>query len=45
MEEIKEQVRGLLAEGYEVYTVDEVRVEHEAETRRGYGFREARERN
>jgi transposase len=34
MEEIKEQVRGLLAEGYEVYTVDEVRVEHEAETRR-----------
>lgn len=34
MEEIKEQVRGLLADGYEVYTVDEVRVEHEAETRR-----------
>jgi len=34
MEEIKEQVRVLLAEGYEVYTVDEVRVEHEAETRR-----------
>lgn len=34
MEEIKEQVRDLLAEGYEVYTVDEVRVEHEAETRR-----------
>lgn len=34
MEEIKEQVRGLLAEGYEVYAVDEVRVEHEAETRR-----------
>jgi transposase len=34
MKEIKEQVRGLLAEGYEVYTVDEVRVEHEAETRR-----------
>jgi transposase len=34
MEEIKEQVRGLLAEGYEVYTVDEVRVEHQAETRR-----------
>ena len=33
MEEIKEQVRGLLAEGYEVYAVDEVRVEHEAETR------------
>lgn len=34
MEEIKEQVRSMLAEGYEVYTVDEVRVEHEAETRR-----------
>lgn len=34
MEEIKEQVRGLLVAGYEVYTVDEVRVEHEAETRR-----------
>jgi transposase len=34
MDEIKEQVRGLLAEGYEVYTVDEVRVEHEAETRK-----------
>lgn len=34
MEKIKEQVRGLLAEGYEVYTVDEVRVEHETETRR-----------
>jgi transposase len=34
MEEIKEQVRSLLAKGYEVYTVDEVRVEHEAETRR-----------
>jgi transposase len=34
MDEIKDQVRGLLSEGYEVYTVDEVRVEHEAETRR-----------
>ena len=34
MHEIKEQVRRLLDEGYEVYTVDEVRVEHEAETRR-----------
>ncbi len=34
MEEIKEQVRVFLAEGYEVYAVDEVRVEHEAETRR-----------
>jgi transposase len=34
MEEIKGQVRGLLAEEYEVYTVDEVRVEHEAEARK-----------
>lgn len=34
MEEIKEQVKSLLAEGYEVYAIDEVRVEHEAETRR-----------
>jgi transposase len=34
MEEIKEQVRALLDEGYEVYAIDEVRVEHEAETRR-----------
>jgi transposase len=34
MEEIKEQVRSLLAEDYEVFAVDEVRVEHEAETRR-----------
>jgi transposase len=34
MEEIKEQVRSLLADGYEVYAVDEVRVEHTAETRR-----------
>lgn len=34
MKEIKEQVRDLLAEGYEIYTIDEVRVEHEAETRR-----------
>ena len=34
MHEIKEQVRRLLDAGYEVYTVDEVRVEHEAETRR-----------
>jgi transposase len=34
MVEVKTQVEGLLAEGYEVYTVDEVRVEHEAETRR-----------
>ena len=34
MAEIREQVAGLLADGWEVYTVDEVRVEHEAETRR-----------
>lgn len=34
MKEIKEQVRDLLAKGYEVYAVDEVRVEHESETRR-----------
>jgi transposase len=34
MKEIKEQVRGMLTEGYAVYAVDEVRVEHEAETRR-----------
>jgi transposase len=34
MLEICEQVKGLLADGYEVFTADEVRVEHEAETRR-----------
>ena len=34
MTEIRRQVAGLLKEGWEVYTVDEVRVEHEAETRR-----------
>lgn len=34
MAEIKQQVAELLDSGYEVYTVDEVRVEHEAETRR-----------
>lgn len=34
MAEIRDQVAGLLAQGWEVYTVDEVRVEHEAETRR-----------
>lgn len=34
MGEVKAQVARLLAEGYEVYTVDEVRVEHESETRR-----------
>lgn len=34
MAEIRAQVAGLLADGWEVYTIDEVRVEHEAETRR-----------
>ena len=34
MAEIRRQVNDLLKEGWEVYTVDEVRVEHEAETRR-----------
>ena len=34
MTEIRHQVNDLLQEGWEVYTVDEVRVEHEAETRR-----------
>jgi transposase len=34
MAEVKAQVAELLAQGYEVYTVDEVRVEHESETRR-----------
>jgi transposase len=34
MAEVKAQVERLLAEGCEVYTVDEVRVEHESETRR-----------
>jgi transposase len=34
MAEVKAQVARLLAEGHEVYTVDEVRVEHESETRR-----------
>lgn len=34
MEEVRSQVSSLLAEGYEVYAIDEVRVEHEAETRR-----------
>ena len=34
MEEVKTQVKSLLEVGYEVYTVDEVRVEHESETRR-----------
>jgi transposase len=34
MAEIREQVAGLVAEGIEVFTADEVRVEHEAEMRR-----------
>lgn len=34
MAEVKAQVTDLLNQGWEVYTVDEVRVEHEAETRR-----------
>jgi len=34
MAEVKQQVSELLEKNYEVYTVDEVRVEHEAETRR-----------
>jgi transposase len=34
MAQIKQQVKRLMEDGYEVYTVDEVRVEHEAETRR-----------
>jgi len=34
MGEIREQVKALLEDGCEVFTADEVRVEHEAETRR-----------
>lgn len=34
MAEIRAQVKALLEDGYEVFTADEVRVEHEAETRR-----------
>ena len=34
MAEIRRQVNDLLQEGWEVYTVDEVRARHEAETRR-----------
>ena len=34
MTEIRHQVNDLLQEGWEVYTVDEVRARHEAETRR-----------
>ena len=34
MTEVKTQVKALLDAGWEVYTADEVRLEHEAETRR-----------
>ena len=34
MTEVKTQVKSLLGAGWEVYTADEVRLEHEAETRR-----------
>ncbi|WP_316669317.1 hypothetical protein [uncultured Propionibacterium sp.] len=34
MAEVKTQVNDLLEEDWEVYTVDEVRLEHETETRR-----------
>ena len=34
MAQIRQEVADLLASGWEVYTIDEVRVEHEAETRR-----------
>lgn len=34
MAEVRDQVKELLGEGYKVFAVDEVRVEHEAETRR-----------
>ena len=34
MAQIRQEVAGLLVGGWEVYTVDEVRVDHEAETRR-----------
>ena len=34
MTEVKTQVKSLLDQGWEVYTADEVRLEHEAETRR-----------
>ena len=34
MTEVKTQVNALLDAGWEVYTADEVRLEHEAETRR-----------
>ena len=34
MAEVKAQIKSLLDQGWEVYTADEVRLEHEAETRR-----------
>ena len=34
MAQVRDQVEDLLAQGWEVYAVDEVRVEHETETRR-----------
>ena len=34
MTEVKTEVKSLLDAGWEVYTADEVRLEHEAETRR-----------
>ena len=34
MAEVKTEVKALLDQGWEVYTADEVRLEHEAETRR-----------
>lgn len=34
MAEVRDQVKDLLEDGYEVFAADEVRVEHEAETRR-----------
>lgn len=42
MAEVKTQVAACLGEGYEVYTVDEVRVEHESEVRRMWLPRGAR---
>ena len=36
----RHQVNDLLQEGWEVYTVDEVRARHEAETRRTWPPRE-----
>ena len=43
MAQIRQEVAELLTQGWEVYTVDEVRVEHEAETRRMWpGSRQSR---